>query len=155
LQSDRPSSNPPSDRPIYDADERALAPGYPQREMYAGDTLVLDLQVMRPPRGSPSGTPAQPLDLTGWTIYFAAKRTFADPDTQAVSFLSNTAGGITFTDVLNGKLEIVMPPTATRGFPIGVTRLVYTVKGIDPSGVASTIEVGTLDVWPSGVAAIS
>lgn len=155
-ESDRPSSRPPSDRPRYTAAQLVLQPHYPKREMYRGNTFVFDVQLQRPPVGSPPDTPPQPVNLTGYFAWFSAKYHLDDPDNQAVALLTSAVGnGIVFTDVPNGKMEITMPAIATRGFPGGKTRLFYTVQVKDPSANIFVAEVGTLDVWPGGVAAIS
>jgi hypothetical protein len=151
-----PSSDRPSDRPLYTDEELVLQPHYQRRTMYGGDTFIFDIQIQRPPAGSPPGTPPQPVNLTGYFIWFSAKYHAVDPDNQAVSFLTTAlSGGIVVTDALNGKVEITMPAIATRSFPSGVTPLITTVKVKDTSGNVFTAEVAVLEVWPSGVAAIS
>lgn len=139
-------------REVFDADELALQPEYPHRSMFRGDNLVFDVQIQRPPAGSPPGTPPVPVNLSSVKMYFSAKHHLGDPDNQAVSFLSN-GHGIVYTDVLNGKAEITMPALATYQFPNGKVMLFTTVKIIDASGNPFTAEVGTIDVWPSGVVA--
>lgn len=63
-------------------------------------------------RGDTSGWSAlavqpdgSPLDLTGYTLWFTAKRAIADTDAQAVFQLTNGAG-ITITDAAAGAFAI-------------------------------------------------
>jgi len=151
--SDHPSDFPPSERPRYTSRELSLQKQYPKRTMYRGDSFVFDFQIQRPPTGSPDGTPPQPVNLTGYLIWFAVKYHLGDPDNQAIAFLG-IGTGVTITDVVNGKGEAIVTPIKTRGFPDGVSKLFYGLKVQDPSGNEFTAEVGTIDVWPSAIALI-
>lgn len=125
-------------------------PRFPVRHCFRGDTFVFDLTVRRIPPGSPPGTPAAPIDITGWFMWWTVKRTYTDADLQAVSQATSTptstpaGGGIVFTLAQAGKAEITMGPLATRAFPDGTSRLVYDVQIMDPQGHPFTVERGYL-----------
>lgn len=117
--------------------------------MRRGDTFVFDVQVFAPPpQFSPPGAQGGPLNITGYSMWFTAKYHTADPDQQAVTQQTVTGGGIVFTNALQGMAEITVPALATFGFPDGVTKLVYDVQIKDLQGRISTVEVGTLSVYP-------
>lgn len=120
----------------------------PERQMYRGDSFVFDVQVKQPTGAA--------IDITGWTMWFTAKRYVSDPDNQAVIRQDNGAlAGIVFTDAVNGKAEVTVAPIATRQFPDVEDVLVYDVQVKDLLGHVFTVEFGTLAVTPDVTRAIT
>lgn len=152
--SDRPSDFPPERRERYTDADRVMRRCDARREFYRGDTIAFDLTIRHGNPQFPEACP-QPVDLTGYTVWCALKYAFGDPDNQAAAFLSSTTSGVTIVNVPLGLVQVVVPAVATYAFPDGKVRLYTTVKSKSAGGVVTTEEVGLLDVWPSGVAAIS
>lgn len=117
-------------------------PTYQKREMFRGDSLSFDLALTNAQNGSP-------LNLTDAKIWFTAKNNYVDPDNQAAIALDNAAlGGITVTDVARGLARVDIAPIKTRSFPDGPVRVVYDVQVKDAAGFVTTVESGTLTVYP-------
>jgi|HubBroStandDraft_5_1064220.scaffolds.fasta_scaffold62542_2 hypothetical protein len=152
--SDRPSDFPPERRERYTRAERVMRRCDAERETYRGDDFTFDLTIRHRNPQFPDACP-QPVDLTGYVVWCALKYNFGDPDNQAAAFLSSPSGGVTIVNVPLGLVSVTLPAIATYAFPDGKVRLYSTVKSKSPTGVVLTEEVGLLDVWPSGVAAIS
>lgn len=111
-----------------------------ERTMYRGDTFVLDAQVKKD---------GVPVNITGWKVWFTAKRTYVEPDNVAVMrHDSDALGGVTITDAVNGKVRVVTSPNATAGFPDGPVKLVYDLQTKDLANNIFTVETGTLTVLP-------
>lgn len=127
------------------------------RQMFRGDTFVFDVQVYKAPVfGQPEDSPTPPQDITGWKMWFTAKNQFPDPDRAAVVQLDNASiGGIAFIQPTNGLAEVTMSPLATYGFADGPVTLVYDVQVKDLSGRLTTVEQGTLTVYPDVTRALS
>lgn len=79
-------------------------------EMIRGDTFILSLEVKKE-----DGTPE---NLTGATMKMTCKQNLDDPDLSAIFQVSNTTLEIVFTDPLNGKALITVPPAKTSGLVI-------------------------------------
>lgn len=109
-----------------------------ERQMYRGDTFVFDVQVVKN---------NVPQDITGWTMWFTAKYSYPDQDSQA-AVQQSTGDGIAYTFPLAGKAEITVAPIKTRGFPDGPVTLVYDVQVKDLLGSIFTVDAGTLLVIP-------
>jgi hypothetical protein len=75
-------------------------------EMTRGDTPPWDLVV--------TDADGAPFDLTGWTIYFTAKRRVDDTD-PGVFQLSTTAGTISITNAAQGEATIRPLRASTNG----------------------------------------
>jgi len=116
-------------------------PLYVEREMFRGDTLTFELALTNPKTGAP-------LDITGAKIWFTAKNNYVDPDNQAVIALDTVSGGVAITDAVRGLARVDVPPLATRSFPDGPVKTVYDVQIKDAAGIVTTVESGTLKVWP-------
>ncbi len=120
-------------------------PTYKAREMFRGDTLDFDLDPVLDP------VTRAPKDLTGSSIWFTAKNNYVDPDNQAVIALTlvPTGNGATsILDALRGLAHVTVNPLATRAQPDGIVRLVYDVQLKDAAGKLSTLESGTLKIFP-------
>jgi hypothetical protein len=140
-----------------DNEDRTEDGRFPVRRMFRGDTFVLDPVVLMPPAGSPPGAPPQPTNITGWRVWFTAKRSVVDKDQFAVCQLqlgSTAQGSIVMLNPLIGTIEITMAPIVTRAFPDGRVRLAYDVQVQDLMGRDFTIERGWLDVIPDVTQAI-
>jgi hypothetical protein len=86
-------------------------------EMRRGDTPAWDLAVVQ--------DDGSPLDLSGWTIYFTAKRTITDPD-PGVFQLTN-GSGVTITDAAGG-LATIQPRRADTSTILDEPRLIWDVQ---------------------------
>jgi len=125
-------------------------PGEFDRATFRGDSFVFQVQVLQ-------GDGCTPQNITGWMAWFTAKEHYAVPDLQASIRLGTTLPltGITFTSPSEGKMEIIVPPSATVNFPDTAQCLVYDVQVKDGAGNVFTVELGTLTVRPDVTRAIS
>lgn len=74
-------------------------------EMYRGDTYKIDLVIVNDQTGDV-------IDITGATMKFMAKRNVSDADAAAV-VTKMVGAGVTLTDALNGKAQVVLLPADT------------------------------------------
>jgi hypothetical protein len=130
----------------YEWDEEC-DPSVVDRWMYRGDTLLFQVQVYQPPPAS-----SAPQNLTGWFLACMVKKQFADTDALAVA-VSKTTGVapniITFPfGAAAGIIQVSIGPLNTITLGDGITRLVYDIQCIDPSGNVTTVERGRLNVRP-------
>ena len=128
----------------------ARRPSRVRREMYRGDTFQAPVVIV-------DARTQQPIDVTGWTVWFTSKFAYQNPDLQAAFRADNIpggAGGVTFVDAGLGQVLVVAPPLATYGYGDGPTDLLYDVQVEDAGGVITTVEVGTLTVHPDVTRAI-
>lgn len=114
---------------------------FQNRTMFRGDTLAWDLEIGNPSTGGP-------LNLTSTTIWFTAKHNYVDPDIRAAIKCSTDNDGVVITDVVRGKARVTIDPIKTRSFPDGPVKLVYDIQIKDAGGAVTTIEAGTITVWP-------
>lgn len=121
---------------------------FEKREMSRGDSQSFEVPVINP-------LTEGPLNLTGAKIWFTAKYNYVDPDERAAIRLNTVDGGVVITDALRGLARIDIEPIHTRAFPDGIVRLVYDVQVKDASGFVTTIESGTLKVFPDVSRAIT
>lgn len=122
-----------------------------RREMFRGDSLGFEIEMANPETNAP-------LSLAGAKFWFTAKHAYADPDERAAIRLDsdpvNGRGGITIVDEARGLARVDIPPIATRAFADGVVNLVYDVQIKEAGGAVSTVEIGTLSVYPDVTRAI-
>lgn len=86
-----------------------------------------------------------PLDLTGKTLRFTAKRSHSNTDAEAVT--SKVSGdGIELMEE-TGMAEIALDPADTRDLPARLVRLVYDVQ-LKSGSEVFTVAAGTLTVNP-------
>lgn len=105
--------------------------------MYRGDTADFDLVVTQ--NGSP-------VNLTGSTLRFTAKRRVTDGDADAIfSKSSASATEIEITDAVNGLATVHGLPADTAGLA-GKTKLFYDVQVTDSLGRVYTLDYGTITV---------
>lgn len=124
-------------------------PGEFDRTMFRGDSLVFEVQILQSDGCSPQ-------NITGWAVWFTAKDSYGIPDSQAQIRLGNVLPltGITITSAPEGKLQVVVPPSATLNFPDTPAKLFYDVQVRDGAGKVFTVELGTLTVRPDVTRAI-
>ena len=121
------------------------------REMFRGDSFIFDVQVFQ-------NDGCTPQNISGWTVWFTAKRYISDADSQAVVQLGTALPltGIVLTAPTNGEAEVTIPPFATSRFPDSPTTLVYDVQVKDPlTSRVFTVEIGRLIVRPDVTRAIA
>jgi hypothetical protein len=102
--------------------------------MRRGDTAGWNLAVV--------DTTGAPFDLTGYTLWFTAKRAITDADADAVFQLTNGAG-ITVTNAAGGLAAI----TPRRADTSSLTEDVRLYVDVQLSSVGAPDETDT--VWPS------
>jgi len=123
-------------------------PKYIEREMFRGDSLGFELELMNPLTGAP-------LNITGAKFWFTAKNNYVDADERAVIRLDTALlGGVSIVDAARGLARVDVPPLATRALPDGIVRLVYDVQIREAGGSVSTIESGTIKIYPDVTRAI-
>jgi hypothetical protein len=110
----------------------------------SGNLVSIDPTSEQPPAG------LAPQDLTGWTVTATAKRSYSDPDNQAVMQVDNASlGGIVIALPTTGRLGVSFPAMATRLFPDWRVDLYVDVKGVDPGGLVRTLGSGVLTIDPN------
>jgi len=98
-------------------------------QIVRGDTKVYTIQFK-------DGN-SNPINITGWTVFFTVKRNLKDTDTDALIKKTIT----THTDVTNGVSEISLSPTDTNY--VGNFYFDIQVKQTDSS--IHTIAIGTAE----------
>jgi len=89
------------------------------------------------------------VDLDGAEIRFTVKRSYVDPDSEAIiqKATANVDGGgdeqILITDAPNGEAEIYLVPADTIGLEIPSYDLYQDVQVTMPSGKVYTVQQGT------------
>jgi hypothetical protein len=122
--------------------EEEIPPQRVCRRMYRGDTLQIPIVVV-------DDRTRQPLNVTGWGFRFTAKYALQNPDVRAAMRQDNQSiGGVTLVAPTMGQGLVVVQPIATRAYPDGDVGLYYDVQATDPSGVITTIEIGSIVVRP-------
>lgn len=109
-------------------------------DMYRGDKRTWTITVTQA---------GDKFDLTGSTIWFTAKKKYADADSAAIIARSTTNGGIVLTDPTKGVAEVTTLTTETSGLTgNNRTILVYDVQLKDANGRITTVAYGDLIVKP-------
>jgi hypothetical protein len=89
--------------------------------------------------------------LTGSTLYFMAKRDYADPDASAI-ISHQTGSGVTVTQAggtnTPGIAQIALAPADTSSLPAYALTLVWDLVMVDGSGNHTTVASGTLAISP-------
>lgn len=86
-----------------------------------------------------------PFNLTNASIYFTAKITVADKDSDAVIAKSTVGGGITVIDASLGIFEVGLTPGDTNIVPM---EYIYDVRIAKDGDVYSMEDPGTLKIGP-------
>lgn len=123
-----------------------------QRQFYRGTTFVFQTTFFRGVDGKGN---RKPLDITGATIIFTAKRQLADADNNPNDIQVRSPTNIAITAPLLGTCIVTVPASMSAGFPPLEVRMDYDVTVIEASGRVSKPEVGTLVVTPTATMAIS
>ena len=110
-----------------------------------GTTRTFDIAAKR---YNPDGSELGPLNLTGATIRFMAKRRYEDDDSKAV--LDYAIGsGITVTNAAGGLATLKISAADTLDADPGkVTKLVYSLEAIEVSGDVNEIAWGEVVIDP-------
>lgn len=83
-------------------------------------------------------------DITGWTIWFTAKRKLSDADGSAI-IRKTTTSGITIVDAANGWAQVLIDSSDTGALEDRDIMLYFDVQIKDASGnVVTPIRRGTL-----------
>jgi hypothetical protein len=103
-------------------------------EVFKGDSQRIDLQFENDDKSV--------LNLSGCTIYFTAKRSFLEPDTEAIISISNSV----HDNAVSGLSHINLSPTNTNQCP-GVYACSFQLK--DASSGITTFNTEQLSILPS------
>lgn len=106
-------------------------------EVEIGETAFLDFAIT-------TGGVAQ--NITGWEIWFTAKRRISDPDSMAVIQHSTAAGGVTVSNAAGGLGTVTLLPADTAALPERKLVLFADLQGKDGGGNIFTLEKGTLSL---------
>jgi hypothetical protein len=87
-------------------------------------------------------------NITGWLIWFTAKRRVADPDAAAVIQHSTAAGGVTITNAVGGLGTVTLSPADTAGLPEQRLKLFADLQGKDGGGNLWTLSKGQIIIRP-------
>lgn len=94
------------------------------------------------------------VDLTGCKLWFTARKAYGTSDADAVFQASTDLGTIAVPTPANGIAFATITPAMVASLPnTSCTRLMYSWKLRDASGGDTTLETGTLDVYPSSTIA--
>lgn len=91
-----------------------------------------------------TGSPATPVDLTGYTARMQIRKKVTDA--TPVLTLTSAAGGITFTNRSQGQFEIVISADATAALTIKTG--VYDLELIAANNEVTRLIQGTVEVSP-------
>jgi hypothetical protein len=142
----------PPHRPHADSYERGSR-GQRIIHVGRGDSLIFLVQALVVPLAN-LDVPPMPADITLWTIWFSAKHQLPDPDLASAIQVNTTpyttvpGAAITLPDPTNGFAQVSVPGIFARGYPDGEVRLVFDVRGVDPTGNTYTIDLGEIWVVP-------
>lgn len=87
-------------------------------------------------------------DLTGYTIWFTAKRKISDTDAEAVIRLnSDSLGGVAFDTEETGVFYVLIAASLTADLPdTEATNLLYDLQIQTPAGLTQTLAKSILRV---------
>jgi len=108
-------------------------------EMYRGDTPDIDVTVTKD---------GVAVNLTGGTLRFSVKWRTQDADVDVIFVRTSPAGGIVFTDAVNGKARISLAAANTSGLPGRRVDLFYDLQLTDSAGKIFTVLAGMFIVKP-------
>lgn len=104
-----------------------------------GDTRVYSITL--------TDADSEPLDLTGVSVTFTAKRSQLDSDEDAI--ISKAVGsGIAVDDPETGIAVLTLDPEDTEDLPARTLRLFYDVQVVDAAGVVVTPLMDVLEIQP-------
>lgn len=108
-------------------------------EIDRGDTAFFDFTVL---------TNGIAQNITGWLIWFTAKRRVGDTDLQAVLQKSTALGGVTITNAGGGVGFVTISPADTAGLAAERQPLFADLQGKDGGGNIFTLQKGKLVIRP-------
>lgn len=114
-----------------------MASGF-SKVAHLGDTVLFDLAITRD---------GLPVDLTGATLWFTAKRSPADVDADAV-FQKSTGSGISVSDAAGGLARVTVAPTDTSTLSNTDQTLECDVQLKEADGTVTTVARGQLILIP-------
>jgi hypothetical protein len=88
-----------------------------------------------------AGSPAAPVNLTGWTAHLQIRSTYADYGGTIYADLTNANGGLVLGGSA-GTIQVVMPASQTTA--LGFDRAVYDLKLTNPGGSVTRLIQGTV-----------
>jgi hypothetical protein len=89
-----------------------------------------------------------PQPITGWTIWFTAKRRLTDSDAQAVIQKSTVSGGVTISNAAGGLGFVTLQPADTTALVEARLSLWADLKAKDGAGQLFTLAKGRLTIRP-------
>jgi hypothetical protein len=92
-----------------------------------------------------AGTPAAPVDLTGWTAHMQIRPSFADAGGAVYADLSSTSGGIVLGGTA-GTIELIIAAVDTTA--LGFTQAAYDLKMTNPVGKITRLLQGSVTLLP-------
>lgn len=87
-------------------------------------------------------------NITGWLIWFTAKRRVSDLDAAAVIQHSTASGGVAITNAVGGLGTVTLSPADTASLPEQRLKLFADIKGRDGGGNEWVLSKGTLTIRP-------
>ena len=111
-------------------------------EIGRGETAVLDFAVKES-----SAADADAQDVSGWSFWCTAKRSFHDADAEAV-WQKEVGTGITVTTAASGLGEVLIEAADTDSLPAAGTTLYVDIKGEDTLGRHHVVAKGKVIVGP-------
>lgn len=105
-------------------------------EMWRGDTEVFDAAIT---------VGGSPVNITGCSLTFTAKRSLQDSDADAVFQITTTGGGIVITNGPGGLCEITIASADTSAETQAI-RCYCDLQCVDTLGNVSTTATGTLTI---------
>lgn len=105
------------------------------KTLFRGDTIVIE------------GTVSQggvPVNLTGYSIWFTAKKAITDADNATGAIQKTVGAGVEIVDAPNGQIRITLAPSDTA--TITQTTTYQCDVQLKAAGVTSTPDKGTMTV---------
>lgn len=102
-----------------------------------GDTAYLDFTV------TVAGA-AQ--DITGWELWFTAKRRIGDGDADAVILKNSLGSGVTILNAALGTASVTLSPADTASLLPEAVRLYADIQGKDGAGHVFTLDAFTFTI---------
>ncbi len=105
-------------------------------KLYRGDTIHIYMTLTEDDEAS---------NLTGWDLWFTAKKDLNDTDNAATTIQKRLGAGIVFIDQLVGQIKITLLPNDTSSNNVSIT-YVCDIQGKDPGGEIHTFDDGTMTI---------
>lgn len=105
-----------------------------------GDSISLEADVVRVIDGV-----NQPVNLTGASVWFTAKRSYSDDDATAFirkGTTNTTLDGIEVLDATGGQVVINIEPSDTSGLEAGTVMLLWDMQVLEADQTLTTVNYG-------------